>query len=66
MTTDDVGARESFELVWGVEEIAKLIDRTPRQTFHILKTQRLRGVKKVAGRWVAQRGTFLTNFIEPQ
>ncbi|EJC77676.1 hypothetical protein Rleg10DRAFT_6388 [Rhizobium leguminosarum bv. trifolii WSM2012] len=65
MTTDDADAHESFELVWGVEEIAKLIDRTPRQTFHILKTERLKGVKKVGGRWVAQRGTFKTNFIEP-
>ncbi|MGR9135666.1 hypothetical protein [Rhizobium leguminosarum] len=65
MTTDDVDARESFELVWGVEEIAKLIGRTPRQTFHILKTERLRGVKKVAGRWVAEPVTLKTNFIEP-
>jgi len=42
-------------LVWGVDEIAKVIGRTPRQTFHILARGQLKTPLKVGGKWVANR-----------
>ncbi|AWC22211.1 hypothetical protein CO731_01667 [Aminobacter sp. MSH1] len=53
----------TIDLVWEVAEIAKLIGRTPRQTFHMLKTGQL-PAKKVGGRWVAERGKLLRFFLE--
>jgi hypothetical protein len=43
-------------LVWGVDEIAKVIGRTPRrQIFHILARGQLKTPLKVGGKWVANR-----------
>lgn len=56
--------RPDLDLIWGVEAIAGVIGRTPRQTFHMLKTGQLRGVKKIGARWVAERGSLIANFIE--
>lgn len=53
----------ALDLIWEVGEIAKLIGRTPRQTFHMLKTGQL-PAKKVGGRWVAERGKLLRFFME--
>jgi hypothetical protein len=63
MTTDDIKAAENLDLLWEVEEIAKVIGRTRRQTFHMLKTAQL-PAKKVGGRWVAERGQLLRFFME--
>ncbi|WP_411755828.1 DNA-binding protein [Sinorhizobium meliloti] len=52
-----------MDLLWEVEEIAKVIGRTPRQTFHMLKTGQL-PAKKVGGRWVAERGKLISFFLE--
>ncbi|RUM18713.1 DNA-binding protein [Rhizobium phaseoli] len=52
-----------FDLIWGGAEIAKLIGRTKRQTFHMLETGQL-PAKKVGDRWVAERGTLLRFFME--
>jgi len=53
---------ESLELIWEVAEIAKLIGRTERQTFHMLQSGQL-PAKKVGGRWVAERGTIIRFFM---
>ncbi|MDI7865064.1 DNA-binding protein [Rhizobiaceae bacterium n13] len=45
----------AMDLVWEVSEIAKIIGRTERQTFYMLKAGQL-PAKKVGGRWVAERG----------
>ncbi|HEV7247968.1 MAG TPA: DNA-binding protein [Shinella sp.] len=52
-----------IDLIWEVEEIAKLIGRSPRQTFHMLQKGEL-PAKKVGGRWVAERNTLLAFFLE--
>ena len=52
-----------IDLVWEVEEIAKLIGRTRRQTFHMLSKGEL-PAKKVGGRWVAERGKLIAFFLE--
>lgn len=45
---------QSDDIVWEVENIARIIGRTPRQTYHILASGDL-PAKKVGGRWVASR-----------
>lgn len=54
---------QALELIWGVREIAKLIRRNERQTFHLLETGQIPG-KKVGGRWVAERGKLIAFFME--
>ncbi|THK34663.1 DNA-binding protein [Ensifer sp. MPMI2T] len=53
----------NLDLIWEVAEIAKLIGRTERQTFHLLSTGQL-PAKKVGNRWVAERGTLIRFFME--
>lgn len=53
------------ELVWGGENIAKVIGRTRRITFSLLDKGEL-PAKKVGGRWVAERNkliSFLTDTV---
>ncbi|PWE57909.1 hypothetical protein DEM27_01570 [Metarhizobium album] len=54
---------QKMELIWGAEEIAKIIGRTPRVTFHLLTTGAL-PAKKVGNRWVAERSKLLAFFME--
>ena len=61
MTTDETTA--GLDLVWGVDEIGRLIGRNPRQTYHMLSTGQL-PAKKVGGRWVAERGQLARFFLE--
>ncbi len=52
-----------IDLIWEVSEIAKLIGRSERQTFHMLNKGEL-PAKKVGGRWVAERNKLLAFFLE--
>ena len=58
-----MAADAPLDRVWEVTEIAKLIGRTERQTFHLLKSGQL-PAKKVGGRWVAERGKLLRFFMD--
>ncbi len=58
---DDIKAK-SMELIWEVSEIAKLIGRNERQTFHLLSSGQL-PAKKVGGRWVAERSKLIAFFM---
>ena len=53
----------NMELVWGCTEIAKLIGRSARATFHMLEKGEL-PARKVGGRWVAERGKLIRFFVE--
>lgn len=53
----------NLDLIWEVAEIAKLIGRTPRATFHMLQNGQL-PARKVGGRWVAERGKLIAFFLE--
>lgn len=55
--------KEKMDLVWEVSGIAKVIDRTERQTNHMLARGEL-PAKKVGGRWVAERGKLIRFFME--
>ncbi|WP_287053754.1 DNA-binding protein [Mesorhizobium sp.] len=54
MTEELNGSETRLGLVWGCQAIAKVIERTPRQTFNMLEKGEL-PAKKVGGRWVARR-----------
>jgi hypothetical protein len=49
-------------LVWGTCEIGKVINRTPRQTHHMLATGAIKCAQKKGGRWVAGRTALLKEF----
>lgn len=61
MTMDK--AQPPLDLIWEVAEIAKLIGRSERQTFHLLSSGQL-PAKKVGGRWVAERSKLIAFFME--
>lgn len=54
---------QKLDLIWGAEEIAKVIGRTPRITFNLLTTGAL-PAKKVGNRWVAERSKLVAFFME--
>jgi hypothetical protein len=54
-----------FDILWGASEIARAIGRSTRETYHLLQTARLRGPKKVGGRWCVTRLALLENFQPP-
>jgi len=43
------------EFLWGVAAIAEAIDRTPRQTNHMLAIGAIESAMKKGGRWVVLR-----------
>ncbi|WP_421360260.1 DNA-binding protein [Agrobacterium rosae] len=55
--------KSNIELIWGGEEIAKVIGRTKRITFSLLEKGEL-PAKKVGGRWVAERSKLISFFME--
>lgn len=59
-----IDGNAKLELIWGADEIGKIIGRTPRVTFHLLTTGAL-PAKKVGNRWVAEKGKLMSFFLEP-
>lgn len=57
------GEKTEIDLIWGGEEISKVIGRTPRITFALLEKGEL-PAKKVGGRWVASRQKLIDFFME--
>ena len=51
-----------IDLVWGAEDIGKMIKQSARQTFHMLENGLL-PAKKVGSRWVADRRTLAEFFL---
>lgn len=61
--TSNAEQGEGMELVWGCAEIAKIIGRSARATFHMLDKGEL-PAKKVGGRWVVSRQKLVNFFME--
>ena len=65
--TQDVHGRDTAalgdDLLWGVKGIAGEIDRTERQTYHLLTTGQL-PAQLVGGRWVASRSGLRQRFAQ--
>lgn len=55
--------KKEADLVWGGEEISKVIGRSARVTFHLLEKGEI-PAKKVGGRWVASRQKLIDFFVE--
>jgi hypothetical protein len=55
-------SENQHEFLWGVAAIAETIDRTPRQTFHMLSTGAIECAMKKGGRWVVLRRKLLEEF----
>ena len=53
-----------LDLIWGVSEIAKVIGRTERQTYHMLQSGNLPIVKQIGERYVASRSKLIAFFME--
>ncbi|WP_370194860.1 MULTISPECIES: helix-turn-helix domain-containing protein [Aurantimonas] len=53
----------TIDLVWGAAEIAKIISRSSRSTFHMLEKGEL-PARKVGGRWVIERSKLAAFFME--
>lgn len=56
-------APAELDLVWGAEEIGKLIGRTPTQTHYMLRNGML-PARQVGERWVASRAKLIAFFLE--
>jgi hypothetical protein len=50
--------------IWGVESFAKIINRTPRQTHHLVAKGRIPGVKKVGARFVSTKRKLLAAVLD--
>lgn len=55
---------ETLDLVWGVEDIGKLIGRSYQQTYHMIRSGKLPMVKQVGERYVASRQKLVAFFLE--
>ena len=55
--------KPKIDLVWGCAAIAKEIDRTQRQCFHLLESGAL-PARKVGNRWVAERRQLHALFLD--
>lgn len=56
--------KENLDLVWGVQEIADIIGRSYRQTYHMIQADSLPMVKQVGQRYVASRAKLIAFFME--
>lgn len=59
-----MGAGSGLDLIWGVEEIGKLIGRNYQQTYHMIRSGKLPMVKQVGERYVASRAKLVAFFME--
>ena len=55
---------EALDLIWGVEEIGKLIGRNYQQTYHLIRSGKLPMVKQIGERYVASRSKLVAFFLE--
>jgi hypothetical protein len=53
--------KETLDLVWGADEIAKFIGRPRRQTYHMLENRHI-PARKAGGIWVASRSKLRAHF----
>jgi hypothetical protein len=51
-----------LDLAWGARAIGEEIDRSERETYHLLNRQAIKCARKVAGQWVADRGALRAEF----
>ncbi len=55
---------EGLDLIWGVEDIGKLIGRNYQQTYHMISTGKLPMVRQIGERYVVSRAKLIAFFME--
>lgn len=55
---------EDLDLIWGIEDIGKLIGRNYAQTYHLVTTGKLPMVRQIGERYVASRRKIVAFFME--
>jgi hypothetical protein len=55
---------KELDLIWGIEDIGKLIGRNYQQTYHMVKTGKLPMVRQIGERYVASRSKLIKFFME--
>lgn len=60
METKEVG----LDLIWGVEDIGRLIGRNYQQTYHMIASGKLPMVKQIGERYVVSRAKLIAFFME--
>jgi hypothetical protein len=60
--SDVIEATEVSDLVWGARDIARVLGRSERSTFHLLESGHL-PARRVGGRWCASRRKLLEALI---
>lgn len=55
---------EELDLIWGIEDIGKLIGRSYKQTYHMVRSGKLPMVKQIGERYVASRSKLIAFFLE--
>lgn len=53
-----------LDLVWGVEEIGKIIGRNYQQTYHMIRSGQLPMVKQIGERYVVSKAKLVAFFME--
>ncbi|WLS07529.1 hypothetical protein Q9314_15275 [Shinella sumterensis] len=53
---------EELDLIWGLNEIGKVIGRSYQQTHHMVRTHNLPPVRQVGQRYVASRKALIAFF----
>jgi hypothetical protein len=54
--------QQTLDLVWGAENIGRIINRSTRQTFHLLAKGEITGARKVGSSWVVSRSALRNQF----
>ena len=57
-------SEKELDLIWGIEEIGKLIGRSYQATYHMVRSGQLPMVKQVGERYVASRARLIAFFTE--
>ena len=57
----DQTSDDGVDFLWGCKAIAAFIDRTPRQTFHLLEAKKL-PAGKVGATWVGSKSVLTKHF----
>lgn len=55
---------EALDLVWGIDEIGKIIGRSYAQTYHMVRAGKLPMVRQIGERYVVSRAKLIAFFME--
>ena len=56
------GDNNNSKPVWGAKAIGEIINRNPRQAFHLLSGGHIKSARQVGGRWTAIPSALLKEF----